>query len=100
MRSDQTMTPRLLAAFAKRHLGSLCQESGQVLYSGVETLQPGRLYLIGHNPGGDPGNRSLMTIGESLASLPTNKFNSYLDTTWSGRDTLQRRIIWLTAALG
>ena len=41
-----------------------------------------------------------MTIAASLDSLPRNKSNSYIDATWSGRDTLQRRIIWLTTALG
>ena len=99
MRSDK-MTPTRLANLARRHFGRLCRESGQVLDSGVDTLRPGELYLLGHNPGSEPTNRRLMTIGGSLDSLPTNNKNSYLDTTWVGPDVLQRGIIWSTTALG
>ena len=94
------MTPRQLAQFATENLGSLRHESGQVLYSGVNTLRPGSVYLLGHNPGGQPGNTALMTVSQSLKELPTNKANSYLDSTWSGRDALQRRVLWLLAGLG
>src|SRR3982751_3732883 len=94
------MRPRQLAQFAAETLGALGRESGQVLYSGLETLRPGSIYLLGLNPGGEPGNKRLMTVSQSLKSLPTNKTNSYLDSTWSGRDVLQRRVLWLLAGLG
>jgi hypothetical protein len=71
-----------------------------VLYSGVTTLPPGPLYLLGHNPGGDPSDGQLMTIRQSIEGLPRQAFNSYLDSTWSGRNTLQCRVIWLLSALG
>ena len=102
MRSNKKMGPTRLAAFAKEHLGAtICGKSGQVLYSGVETLRPGDLYLLGHNPGDPSKNtRRLMTVGRSLDGLPTNNRNSYLDTVWAGRDTLQRRVIWLITSLG
>jgi hypothetical protein len=94
------MTPTQLAEFARRQLSPVRGKSGEVLYSGAETLRPGPLYLLGHNPGGDPRNRSLPTIRQSIDWLPTKPKNSYLDTKWSGRDTLQVRVIWLLAALG
>jgi hypothetical protein len=94
------MTPTQLAGFARRQLSPIRNKSGEVLYSGVATLRPGLLYLLGHNPGGDPRNRRLPTIRQSVDWLPTRTLNSYLDATWSGRDTLQCRVIWLLAALG
>lgn len=74
--------------------------SGEVLYSGVSTLQSGDIYLLGHNPGGDPTNPRLPTVGSSLEELPSKTINSYLDTQWSGGDTLQRRVLWLLRKLG
>lgn len=71
-----------------------------MLYSGAATLRPGPLYLLGHNPGGRPTDPRLPTIGQSVDWLPTQKFNSYLDTAWVGRTALQCRVIWLLAALG
>ena len=76
------MTPKQLAGFATTHLSaSLRRKSGQLLYSGSETLRPGQVYLLGHNPGGSPKNRSLLTISKSIASLTAKEStNSYLDT--------------------
>jgi hypothetical protein len=39
-------------------LGERAMRSGSVLYSGIDTLRPGPLYLMGYNPGGDPGQQS------------------------------------------
>jgi hypothetical protein len=93
------MTPRQLAEFAREHLSAIRHKSGEVLYSGVDSLQPGRVYLLGHNPGGDPTNRRLSTVGKSIAWLPKRTTNSYLVTEWSGRDTLKSRVLWLLTAL-
>ncbi|MGI9076267.1 MAG: hypothetical protein ACR2G6_02915 [Gemmatimonadaceae bacterium] len=93
------MTPHELAAFGRQHLSTLLGMSGEVLYSGADTLRAGDVYLLGHNPGGDSLNPALPTVGSSLAELPTKSINSYLDTQWSGRDTLQRRVIWLLSEL-
>ena len=94
------MTPRKLAYFANDQLRPISSKSGEVLYSGVETLRAGRVYLLGHNPGGNPRDRGLPTVQQSIDDLPKKRQNSYLDTTWLGRDTLQVRVIWLLAALG
>lgn len=94
------MTPNGLAEFARRQLSSLQDKSGQVLYSGAATLCSGPIYLLGHNPGGDPTDRRLPTLRQSIEDLPRQECNSYLDTVWSGRETLQCRVIWLLASLG
>jgi hypothetical protein len=94
------MTPRKLAQFARKRLHAILDMSGEVLYSGVSTLERGDIYLLGHNPGGDAANPRLPTVRSSLEELPSKCINSYLDTLWSGRDALQRRVIWLLAGLG
>jgi hypothetical protein len=97
-------------AFAREHLHDILDVSGQVLYSGASTLRHGDVYLLGLNPGGDPGNPDLLTIRQSLDRLvsnelapggvPWSEWNSYVHATWKGRDTLQRRILWLLTRLG
>ena len=93
-----------LAVFAREHLRSILDMSGEVLYSGAATLKPGQVYLLGHNPGGDAQSRTLKTVRSSLDELPTKTINSYLDTRWNGRavgaSPLQRRVVWLLRALG
>lgn len=91
--------------FAREHLRDLLDLSGQVLYSGASTLQPGDAYLLGLNPGGDPSNRAMMTIRQSLDDLVSHdpvrrEWNSYLDARWKGRQTLKNRIAWLLRNLG
>lgn len=104
-RTDPTTpvtTPQELANFARSQLASVLERSGEVLYSGASTLQPGEVYLLGLNPGGSPDDPRLakLTIGASIAELPTKTHNSYLDTTWVGRAFLKRRVKWLLPALG
>lgn len=94
------MTPQQLADFASEQLQSILHMSGEVLYSESSTLRPGRVYLLGHNPGGDAMSPRLPTVGSSVAELPTKTFNSYLDTTWEGRALLQPRVVWLLKQLG
>lgn len=91
--------------FAREHLGDLLDLSGQVLYSGASTFRPGEAYLLGLNPGGDPTNPAMMTIRQSLDDLVSHdqvrrEWNSYLDATWKGRQTLKNRIAWLLRNLG
>lgn len=97
-------------AFAREQLRDILDVSGQVLYSGASTLRRGEIYLLGLNPGGDPTNPALMTIDQSLDRLVSDdvagngirqrEWNSYVHAIWKGRDTLQRRILWLLQALG
>jgi len=37
---------------------NLADRPGRLLYSGLGTLCPGRLYMLGDNPGGDPDAES------------------------------------------
>jgi hypothetical protein len=74
-----------LRDIGRDHLRSILHMSGEVLYSSGATLRPGPVYLLGHNPGGDANNRSLLSVGDSLDDLPAKMVNSYLDTRWSGR---------------
>ncbi len=94
-----------IAKFARHHLRKHLTRSGEILYSGASTLRSGQVYLLGHNPGGDPKNSKLLTLGRSLDDLPSKKTNSYLDTLWSrqravGQAPLQRRVVWLLKSLG
>ncbi len=97
-------------ALAREQLNDILDVSGQVLYSGASTLCKGELYLLGLNPGGDPASPALLTIRRSLDNLVSSdmavggvqqcEWNSYVHATWKGRDTLQRRILWLLRQLG
>lgn len=107
------MSPDDLQAFvnsARRHLAPIFERSGNVLYSGVETLRPGTVYLLGLNPGGDPDDEILraQTIGKTLAALPTKHENEWLDKSWRrtgvrtppGKSPLQLRVQALLRELG
>ncbi len=82
---------------AERYLdgASLLDRSGAVLYSGVETLRPGPVYLLGLNPGGLAG----ATLRASLAGSRAGR-NCYEDECWApgdrelgkGQAPLQRRV--------
>ncbi|HEY4941676.1 MAG TPA: hypothetical protein VII56_09610 [Rhizomicrobium sp.] len=71
---------------------------GKLLYSGLGTLKPGKLYLLGYNPGGDALIEQ-STVSEHLSSL-TADWNEYLDAKWrrsakelaAGTALLQKRI--------
>jgi hypothetical protein len=81
---------------------SILDRSGEFLYSGVQTLRPGPIYLLGLNPGGDP-KRHPDTVRDRLNELPHRRWNSYL-VGWGGRDPgthpLQRSVRWLASELG
>jgi len=80
--------------------------SGKLLYSGLETVQPGALYLVGLNPSGFP-DQEPQTVREHLASA-TDRQNEYLDTIWhwggyaspAGTDRRQQRVQLLASELG
>ena len=86
---------------ARHLLQPVLNDSGAILYSSVATLAPGRFYLLGLNPGGDPDER---TIGESLAGLPSHAENDYLDEPWAGyvegRSPVQQCVQTLAGWLG
>jgi len=82
-----------LQSFAKKELSNWLHESGSILYSSHETLKPGKVYLLGYNPGGISG----CTLGESIDNLLNRTKNAYLDEVWDkskgkGEAILQKRV--------
>ena len=109
-RTEMTTVDQFVSS-AREHLKGkdLLHLSGEVLYSAASTLRPGAVYLLGHNPGGDEQNVELPTVGTSLDGLPSQTWNSYIDTQWAGRGgkkyaageaPLQLRVKWLLEKLG
>jgi hypothetical protein len=92
---------------ARVTLAPVLGRAGGILYSAAKTLSPGKLYIMGLNPGGDPEN-SAHNIGKSLDQLPQRTSNAYIDETWDNRSRqlekgqapLQRRIAFLAQSLG
>jgi len=92
---------------ARATLAPVLDRSGGILYSAAKTLSPGKLYIMGLNPGGDPEN-SESNIGKSLDQLPQRTSNAYIDEAWDNRSRqlekgqapLQRRIAFLAQSLG
>jgi hypothetical protein len=82
---------------------------GKVLYSGLETLKPGKLLVLGLNPGGDPAAETA-SARSHLASAATRGpgWNEYLDVSWRpggrlyppGQAPMQRRVSCLLEGLG
>ena len=92
-----------LETFAKEKLQSILKDSGHLLYSSAETLCPGEIYLLGHNPGGSPEGREDESIENSIQNLSEKKTNEYLDDRWNGlppgEHLLQKRVCWLLKQL-
>jgi hypothetical protein len=96
-----------LIGTSRTALASIAAQSGKILYSSIDTLKPGRLYILGLNPGGDPDRPepSHYTIAEALDRLATKDENDYLDERWQGCPVpggrpRQRRVQWLCNQLG
>ena len=70
----------------------------------MSTLKPGRVFLLGLNPGGSPQRLDLPTVGGSLDRLPAGEAKVYLDTCWNGyalgEAPLQMRVTQLLRQLG
>lgn len=98
------MTINELFAHAERSLAPVLAKSGGILYSSVNTLTQGDIYVLGLNPGGESGP----SIYEHLVALPGKVDNSYIDESWENRAgcyppggaPLQRRLKWLVESLG
>jgi len=80
---------------------SILDRSGELLYSGSQTLRRGPIYLLGLNPGGNPDVHK-DTVRDRLRELPSRRTNNYR-VSWSGRKPgahpLQRGIQWLANEL-
>lgn len=93
-----------LPSIAVEGLTDLLEEPGGILYSSHETLKPGKVYLLGFNPGGSNG----ASIGESVKEMLSYSDNAYIDESWSngngtkgpGKAPLQKHIRWLLNELG
>jgi hypothetical protein len=90
---------------AEAYLGEsgMLQLPGGVLYSGVDTLKPGPVYLLGLNPGGSGG----ASLKDSLDNSRRGH-NAYLHEEWypggkrrpEGQATLQLRVKHLCRMMG
>jgi hypothetical protein len=86
----------------------LADRPGRLLYSGVGTLCPGQLYLLGDNPGGDPDveGDSPKEHLEALLNKPSD-WNEYVSGIWKprglacppGEAGMQKRVRGLLASL-
>lgn len=100
------MSIRDFVSDAEVILKPLFDLSGEILYSSIDTLVPGDLYILGHNPGGNPKSPQPhhYTVREALRRLPTRTRNAYIDESWRGAEPgsrpLQRRLCWLVQKLG
>lgn len=88
--------------YARQTLTKHLHEPGGILYSSHQTLKKGDVYLLGFNPGGSDGDK---TIEDSIDSLLTNTENAYLEQEWEngkgeGKSKLQVRVNALLTALG
>ena len=87
----------------------LAEMAGSLLYSGLATLGPGKLYVLGYNPGGDPAAES-DSPAVHLAKLVEKSlgWNEYIDGVWRpggrvcapGDATMQRRVRHLLMGIG
>jgi hypothetical protein len=81
---------------------SILDQSGEVLYSGSQTLRRGPVYLLGLNPGGNPNDHK-ETVRDRLKELPSRRWNNY-QVSWAGRKPgahrLQRGVQWVADELG
>jgi len=88
---------------------NLADRPGRLLYSGLGTLCPGRLYMLGDNPGGDPDaeSDSPRTHLEALVRRSPD-WNEYISGVWkprgrvcaAGEAGMQRRVRDLLTNLG
>jgi hypothetical protein len=97
-------TVERLQCLSREVLKPILHNSGHLLYSAAATVRPGRIYLLGHNPGGCPGDEVEESLERSIEEITTKTSNEYLDDSWNGRapgsSVLQKRVRWLLEHLG
>jgi len=76
--------------------------SGRFLYSDISTLKPGKIYLLGYNPGGKPDEHP--SLRNEIRQWFSKNDNAYLDEEWrgfqKGQAPLQQRVKALLNAIG
>jgi hypothetical protein len=98
----------MIESFAREIHPSLYGVSGKVFYSGRDAFaERGGLYVLGYNPGGDPGSKSELTIrdhNDFVLSKAPRRWSEYCDASWLGRapgqKPFQRRVQHLLSRLG
>lgn len=85
----------------------LLSRSGSVFYSGREAFTGQRpLYLLGLNPGGDPGAQATNTVAKHIHEFRTRRreWSAYADDSWEGAQPgtwgMQPRVLHMLAQLG
>ena len=86
----------------------LWNKSGSVFYSGRSAFsEPGRLYILGLNPGGDPAKQARETVARHTRNVLMKKpalWSEYSDESWCGylpgRRGMQPRVVHLLNKLG
>jgi hypothetical protein len=87
---------------ARSVIGPRCKESGKVYYSPASTLRESPFMLLGHNPGGTPGDSEHESIEHTLRWLHVKVGNDYLHDNWGsgvGGSRLQRSVQRLFSAV-
>ena len=103
--NTSAITKSELPALARKTLEPLLDQPGGILYSSHLTLQPGKIYLMGLNPGGASENKPEYMLRANIDQMLSNTQNAYLNQCWGNYDTcgtapLQRRVKWLLEVLG
>ncbi len=57
---------------------------GTLLYSSIDTMRKGDIYILGLNPGGNSEDNK-DTLDESIEALPNKTTNDYFEN-WGNRD--------------
>jgi hypothetical protein len=99
------MTPKTISKKLIHLLNpKILDRNGRFLYSGANTLRRGKIYLLGHNPGGEPEKFKGKDVRFDVENLSRQTSCAYLDEEWGGKkpgeNKLQKRVIWLIKQLG
>lgn len=93
---------------ARQIPGELLDRSGAVFFSGRDAFRStAQLYLLGLNPGGDPGSPGMETIREHtrrVVEASEDDWSAYRDESWRRRPRgtwgMQARVLHLLGELG
>ena len=102
--SNRAIAKHDIPEIAARTLKGNLDQSGRFLYSSHHTIQAGKVYLLGLNPGGQGGP----SLKDRLTTLLSQEENAYLKEAWDNRGgsyepgeaPLQKRVNWLLGQLG
>lgn len=75
--------------FLTKTLSEILDESGTVYYSSINTLKPGKLLILGLNPGGDP-KKIKASIRDSIKDFTDPAYNAYYQDWSDGKEKKHR----------